>query len=141
MRITTQGDYALRCLLNIAKNGTKGPVPISRIVEEEGLPEDYIEQLLMKLRRSRLIKSIRGVNGGYRLEKEVHAITVKDVLEAVEGEAFEVICGRKRKKEKKSKCCEDGTCVLKDLWLELKKKIETHLDQVTIGSLAEKTGR
>jgi Rrf2 family cysteine metabolism transcriptional repressor len=116
-------------------------VPISRIVEEEGLPEDYIEQLLLKLRRRRLIKSMRGVNGGYLLDKSVHAITVKDVLEAVEGEAFEVICGRKRKKEKKSKCCEGGTCVLKEVWLELKGKIEVYLASVTIGSLAEKRGR
>jgi Rrf2 family protein len=128
-------------LLNIAQNGVNTPVPISRIVEEEGLPEDYIEQLLLKLRRSRLIRSMRGVNGGYLLEKSVHAITVKDVLEAVEGEAFEVICGRKRKKEKKSKCCDGGKCVLKDVWVELKGRIETYLASVTIGALAEKRGR
>ncbi len=131
----------MRCLLNIAKNGAKGPVSISRIVEEEGLPEDYIEQLLLKLRRRRLIKSLRGVNGGYLLEKPVAEITVKDVLEAVEGEAFEVICSRKRKKEKKSKCCAAGTCVLKEVWVELKRKIETYLGSVTIGSLAEKRGK
>lgn len=138
MRITTQGDYALRCLLNIAKNGVNTPVPISRIVEEEGLPEDYIEQLLLKLRRRRLVKSMRGVNGGYLLEKPVHAITVKDVLEAVEGEAFEVICSRRRKKEKKSKRCQNGTCVLRGVWLELKGKIDVYLASVTIGALAKK---
>jgi Rrf2 family cysteine metabolism transcriptional repressor len=107
MRITTQGHYALRCLLNIAGQSGKGAVSISRIVEEEGLPQDYIEQLLMKLRRRRLIKSVRGANGGYLLKKDVSAITVKDVLEAVEGEAFEIICSR-RKNSKKWSCRRDA---------------------------------
>ena len=133
MRITTQGDYALRCLLNIACQDEEGAVPISRIVEEEGLPQDYIEQLLMKLRRHKLIKSVRGVNGGYLLKKDVAAITVKDVLEAVEGEAFEVICSR-RKNSKKSSCRRDA-CVLKNVWLDLKSMIEGHLDKISLKDL------
>ena len=71
MRITTQGDYALRCVLNIARHGQAGPVSIKSMAREEGLPLDYIEQLLLKLRRRKLIKSIRGAKGGYLLEKAI----------------------------------------------------------------------
>ncbi len=138
MRITTQGDYALRCLLSIAAHGEKGPVPISRIAQDEGLPIDYIEQLLMKLRRRKLIRSVRGVNGGYLLERPAGDITVKEVLEAVEGEAFEVICAR-QKKSRKDDGRGDGCC-LRELWLGLKSTIDRHLNGVTIRTLLKRSG-
>lgn len=138
MRITTQGEYALRCILNIAKNGSKGPVSISRIVAEEGLPLDYIEQLLMKLRRHKLIKSIRGVRGGYLLNKKMAQISVKDVLEAVEGDAFEVICSR-RKSLKLKKCREGEKCILRRVWLDLKKEIDGFLEKETMESLLKRS--
>jgi Rrf2 family protein len=138
MRITTQGDYALRCMIHIAANGTKKPVCISRIAQEEKLPLDYIEQLLMKLRRKRLIKSVRGVNGGYLLNREASRITVKDVIEAVEGEAFEIICGRMQN-AKKHKCASPGRCRLKKIWKDLKGQIEGYLDKQTLASLLRRT--
>jgi len=140
MRITTQGDYALRCILNIARNGGQGPVSISRMVEEEGLPLDYIEQLLMKLRRNKLIKSSRGVKGGYVLNRRPGEISVKDVIEAVEGEAFEVICTRRRNLKGKN-CGSFSACVLKDVWLNLKNHIEGYLEKETIRSLLIKSSR
>ena len=136
MRITTQGDYALRCVLNIARNSPAGPVSISRMVSEEGLPVDYIEQLLLKLRRCRLIKSVRGAKGGYLLERSASLLNVRDVLEAVEGSAFEVICARRKTKNKKCKGAEE--CMLKGVWLGLKKEIDRYLGAATIKSLLEK---
>ena len=140
MRITTQGDYALRCMLNIAAKNNKGPVCISRICREEGLPLDYIEQLLIKLRRKKLIKSTRGVKGGYVLGKDAFEITVKDVIEAVEGEAFEVICSRVNNR-KARKCAANSECVLRDVWMGLKGEIERFLSSETIGSLLDKSGQ
>jgi Rrf2 family iron-sulfur cluster assembly transcriptional regulator len=139
MRITTQGDYALRCILNIASHGKEGPVSIGRIAQDEQLPLDYIEQLLMKLRRKKLIKSIRGARGGYLLNRKAAAVSVKDVLEAVEGEAFEVICSRK-KKTKKNKCDGSKGCALKDVWFHLKNQIESYLKDITIEALLSKRG-
>lgn len=138
MRITTQGDYAMRCLLNIAKNGGQGPVAIRRIVQEEGLPPDYAEQLLLKLRRAGLIKSVRGSKGGYSLGRPGRKITIKDVLEAVEGGAFEVICSRKRKGAATS--CRHKDCVLKKVWIGLKGKIEDYLESVTLERLLGRRG-
>jgi Rrf2 family iron-sulfur cluster assembly transcriptional regulator len=137
MRITTQGDYALRCILNIARNAGKKPVTIRCIVSDEGLPLDYVEQLLMKLRRHRLIKSIRGVKGGYVLSRPSSQISIKDVLEAVEGDAFEVICTRNKHAGKKN-CKGSRECVLKDVWLYLKGMIEGYLEKQTLKSLLAK---
>lgn len=137
MRITTQGDYALKCILNIAKNGQEKPVSISRMVEEDSLPLDYIQQLLMKLRRRKLIKSIRGATGGYLLNRKPSEISVKDVLEAVEGEAFEVIC--LRSKNLKKSCNKGSDCVLKSVWHNLKRHIDQYLEKETIGTLLKRS--
>ena len=134
MRITTQGDYALKCVLSIAKNCNEGPVSISRMVQDEGLPLDYIGQLLMKLRRCKLIKSVRGAKGGYLLNRDASLISAKDVIEAVEGDAFEVICARKKALNNK-KCLSSDCCVLKGLWGRLKRRIEECLEKETIQSL------
>ena len=139
MRITTQGDYALRCVLNIAKNGKDGPVAISRMGDEENLSLDYIEQLLMKLRRHRIIKSVRGVNGGYLLTKKPHRINVKQVLMAVEGDAFEVICV-KLKSAGSKKCKKMDDCSFKHIWFYLKRRNEQYLEKPTIQSLLRKDG-
>lgn len=137
MRITTQGDYALKCLLRIAQDGKNGPVPISRIVAKEGLPLDYMEQLLLKLKRSRLIKSVRGMRGGYLLNFSPGDITVLRVLQAAGGEVFEVICGRKQKRGKI--CKGSGDCVLKDVWGNLKGRIEDYLGSVTLDQLLKRS--
>ena len=137
MRITTQGDYALRCVLNIARHGQAGPVSIKSIAREEGLPADYIEQLLLKLRRHRLIKSIRGAKGGYLLGRACGRMNIRDILIAVEGTAFEMICTR-QKKSNSHKCKGASVCVLKNVWLHLKDKIEEYLAGVTIESLLNK---
>jgi Rrf2 family protein len=137
MRITTQGDYALRCILRIAADGHKGPVPISRIAEKEGLSLDYLEQLLLKLRRSRLIRSVRGAKGGYLLNVPAGAISVAQVLEAVEGDVFEIICDRKRKDGKA--CKGSKKCVLRNVWKSLKKRIEAYLGSVGLDELLRKS--
>jgi len=139
MRITTQGDYAVRCLMAIGRFGQEGPVSIRRIVESEGLPQDYIEQLLLKLRRGRLIKSVRGVNGGYLLSSQPDEITIRNVLEAAEGQAFEVICAR-NKKARKSCCRSDERCVLRGVWEGLKGRIEDYLGSVSVQDLIDKEG-
>ena len=139
MRITTQGDYALRCLMAIARLGEEGPVSIRRIVETEKLPQDYIEQLLLKLRRSKLIKSVRGVNGGYLLCCAAQDVSTRDVLEAVEGHTFELICDRGKKSRKRA-CCDDG-CVLRGVWKELKSRIEDYLEGVSVQDLIDREKR
>jgi Rrf2 family protein len=125
MKITTQGDYALRCILSIARAGDAAPVPISRIVEEERLPEDYIEQLLLKLRRRKIIKSVRGFHGGYLLERHP----------AVEGQAFEVICSHKRRRHTHKDCLDHEGCAFQGVWKGLKERIEGYLGSITIASL------
>src|SRR5207249_1755482 len=92
MRVTTWAEYGLLVSLNLAKRAGQGPVAARELAEHERLPHDYVEQILLRLRRAGLVDSVRGAKGGYHLAREPQAITVKDVIEASEHVTFEVNC-------------------------------------------------
>ena len=133
MKITTQGVYGLVCVLRIARESNKHPVSMQTISKEEQLPIDYIEQLLLKLRRDGIVRSIRGRIGGYVLAKSASKITIRDIIESVEGNIFDTICFRVS--HKKDRCIKPRDCLVKPVWLELKKRIEDYLEGITIKDL------
>jgi Rrf2 family protein len=135
MRVTTQGEYGLRCMINIGKNGVRGPVSIHTISSDEDLPRTYVEQLLLKLRRNRLIKSIRGARGGYLLAKPMNEITMQEIIEALEGSVFEVVCDRRMRKNKA--CKYNANCSLHYIWVELKSKVVDFLAGVSLEQLVD----
>ncbi len=135
MRITTQGDYGLRCMINIAKNGPAEPVSIQRIAKDEGLPRTYVEQLLLKLRRSGLIKSVRGTRGGYLLARSPQSINMKEIIEALEGNVFEIVC--ERRSRSRTKCKYDGTCALNGVWHSLRDRVTETLEHISLEQLVD----
>ncbi len=78
MRVTTWAEYGLIVSLNLAKRAGQGPVAARELAENEKLPHDYVEQILLRLRRAGLVDSVRGAKGGYHLAREPQAISVKD---------------------------------------------------------------
>lgn len=131
MRITTQGVYGLVCVLRIARAKNSQPVSMQIISKEEQLPIDYIEQLLLKLRRAKIVKSIRGRTGGYILAYATSKITLKDIIEAVEGSIFETICFGSNQK----KCIKLKDCLVRSVWWGLRERIEDYLEGITIKDL------
>ena len=92
MRITRKIEIGLACILNIASKFPTGPITISSIAKEEKISRDYVEQMLLRLRRANLVSSIRGLKGGYVLTKRPKEITIKDVITALEKRVFDMIC-------------------------------------------------
>ncbi|MFC1709042.1 RrF2 family transcriptional regulator [Candidatus Omnitrophota bacterium] len=133
MKITTQGVYGLVCVLSIAQARNKRPISMQEISQQEQLPIDYIEQLLLKLRRSGIVKSVRGRTGGYKLSKSATRISVKDIVEAVEGGVFEAIC--LGPKQKLDKCSRAKNCLAGSVWVGLKNRVEEYLEGITIADL------
>jgi Rrf2 family protein len=88
MRVTQQLKYALYGVFDLAYHGGKRPIPIHEIGDRQGIPARYLEQIFQKLRRAGLIDSKRGPRGGYVLARPAEAITLADVLRAVEGEVL-----------------------------------------------------
>ena len=133
MRVTTWAEYGLIVSLHLAKEGGESPTPARDLAERECLPADYVEQILLKLRRAGLVKSVRGAKGGYYLARDAATITVKDVMEAAESRTFEVYCDAHR--VNLVRCGPDGDCAIRPVWRELQRRIDEMLSSVTLADL------
>ncbi len=85
MKLSTKGRYGLRAMVDIAVYSQDSPVPISAIAERQNISVSYLEQLLPKLKKAGIIKSIRGAQGGYMLDKDPKDISAGDILRTLEG--------------------------------------------------------
>src|SRR6266571_2612901 len=92
VRITTLAEYGVICALHLAKRLTDGPVTGRDIAERERLPGDYVEQILLRLRRAGIVRSTRGAHGGYALARPPASISIRDVIEASESTTFDLHC-------------------------------------------------
>src|SRR5438105_15466455 len=92
MRVTTWAEYGLIVSIHLAKHAGKGPVAARELSEQERLPHDYVEQIMLRLRRAGVVESVRGARGGYLLAREPRAVSVKDGIAASEHVTFEVKC-------------------------------------------------
>lgn len=133
MKISTQGRYGLRALVDLAVNDNKGAIPLREISKREDISERYLEQLFAKLRKAGLVRSIRGAHGGYKLNKSPEDITVGDIIRVLEGNIVPVKCGNNDER-----CERLNQCVVHEVWEELTEKINEVVDSHTLAELKEK---
>ncbi len=135
MRITTWAEYGVICALNLAKRASSVPVTGRDIAAQERLPADYVEQILLRLRRAEVIKSTRGARGGYMLARPPAEISLRDVIHASELETFDVHCISHPVEE--DRCSSSHNCSIRPVWMLLQKKIDDVLESVTLADLLE----
>lgn len=135
MRITTWAEYGVICALHLAKRMDEGPVAGRELAEKERLPADYVEQILLRLRRADVIKSVRGARGGYLLARLPEEITIRDVIHASELETFDLHCVSNPIGE--DRCSTSHDCSIRPVWMMLQKKIDMVLDSVSLSDLLE----
>lgn len=133
MRVTTWAEYGLIVSLHLAKQGANGPTPARDMAKREGLPADYVEQILLKLRRAGLVSSVRGAKGGYYLARGANAISVKDVIEAAENRTFEVNCDVH--KVSTVRCGGGNPCSIRPVWRELQRRVDDLLADISLEDL------
>lgn len=133
MRLTTKGRFAVTAMMDLAMRETKGPVPLASISERQKISLSYLEQLFGRLRREGLVTSVRGPGGGYRLGKAMEAISVAEIILAVDEPIDTTGCGGLEN-------CrgEQGKCLTHDLWVGLNQRIFEYLGAVTLGQLVVK---
>ena len=129
MRLSAKGEYAIKAMLDLAMHRAGGLVPIQEIAARQSIPQRYLEQVLLSLKRAGLLISKRGSSGGYHLTRRPEDITVGEVLRAVEGSSasFEA-SGHGRH-------ARDGQD-LADLWNEISEAVSGVVDRLTFGDLA-----
>lgn len=133
MRITTWAEYGLIVAVHLARHGGERPVPAREIAEREGLPPDYVEQILLKLRRAGLVTSVRGARGGYYLAHPPEDVSVRDVLEAAENRTFEVNC--ESYPISAARCNGETGCSIRPVWRALQHRVDEFLQGITIADL------
>jgi Rrf2 family protein len=133
VRITTWAEYGIICALHLARRGADGPVTGREIAAVERLPADYVEQILLRLRRAGIIRSTRGAHGGYALARAAIDVSVRDVIAASELSTFDLHCvshpvGAER-------CADSGNCSIRPVWVLLQQKIDEVLESVNLEDL------
>ncbi|HKR55894.1 MAG TPA: Rrf2 family transcriptional regulator [Gemmatimonadales bacterium] len=139
MRVTTWAEYGLIVSLSLARRVGDGPVAAREVAEGERLPHDYVEQILLRLRRAGLVESVRGAKGGYLLARDPHDVSVKDVMEASEHVTFEVNCDHHQVDA--HRCSPDAACSIRPVWRMLERRINDFLSGVTLADLTHDEAR
>src|SRR5918911_569558 len=136
MKLTTKGRFAVTAMLDLAMRQNRGPVTLAAISERQHISLSYLEQLFGKLRRAKLVSSVRGPGGGYNLAQSAQQITVADIVTAVDEPLDATQCGGKEN------CHEEKRCMTHNLWTRLNGKIFEYLNSVSLADLvAEQSGK
>ncbi len=129
MKISTKGRYGLRILIDIAIHNSNSPRMIKQIAESQQISSKYVSRLILELKNAGFVKSVRGVNGGYILAKSPNAISLLDVVEAMEGELSIVDCVMN------SDCCgRCSTCPARNVWKTANDSLRNSLGWLTLAS-------
>lgn len=131
MKISTKGRYALRLMLDIALNDAKTPVRIKDIAERQQISDKYLEQIVSSLNKAGFVKSLRGLQGGYRLTKKPEEYTVGMILRLIEGSLAPVAC----LDDDINNCTRADRCPTLILWEKLYDAISEVVDNITLADL------
>ena len=132
MRLTTKGRYAVTAMLDLALHTEQGPTSLADISRRQAISLSYLEQLFAKLRRSRLVTSVRGPGGGYRLSRSSDEIFVAEIIDAVNENVDTTDCAGKAD-------CQDGeTCLTHYLWCDLSEQIHHFLAGISLAHLVSR---
>lgn len=138
MKLSTKGRYGLRAMVDLADHGETAPVSISSISARQDISVSYLEQLLARLRRAGLVRSIRGAQGGYVLARDARMISVGEILIALEGDLNPVNCAELTNEgDGEGGCSGSQYCVTKYVWKRIKDSIQDTVNNIWLSELVE----
>ena len=132
MRISWKVEYGIRALLDLAVHGNGDPSLSRDTAHRQGIPETYLNQLLLQLRRAGLVASVRGPRGGHLLGRPAGEITVLEIMEALEGPLVVVAEGMP------TTMAAESDAVLSGLWDDLRAVVRDHLARTTLQELVDR---
>ena len=132
MKLSTRTRYGVRLMVALALNYGQSPIFLKDIAKGENISEKYLSLIIIPLRRIGLVNSIRGAYGGYRLAKEPSQITMKEIVDVLEGDCSLVDCVKNP-----STCPRVSTCASHDIWVIIGGKISETLSSITLDMLVK----
>lgn len=134
MRVTTKSDYALRALIEIAGVEDGDPISADELGRRQDIPKGFLQAILADLRRVEILTSVRGKSGGWKLSKPAGAITVAEVIRAVDGPLVSIYGQRPE-----AVSYDDAAEALQQVWIAARHSLREVLEQVSIEQLATKS--
>lgn len=133
MKLSTRGRYGVRLMLELALHYGEGPILLKEIAERQGISEKYLWHLINTLKMTGLVTSQRGMRGGYALGKAPEVITVREILQILEGSLCLVDCV-----ENPSLCERAPSCITRDIWGEVSQDMQQTLQNTTLAAMVER---
>lgn len=133
MKISTKGRYALRVMVELARQGSEHPLALRTVAERQRITLKYLENITTMLLREGLVASVRGKSGGYRLTRPAAQYTVYEILRATEGELEPVNC----LSATAPSCPMERHCPTLPVWQGLSKVVREYLEGIALSDLAE----
>lgn len=130
MRMSTKAQYAIRAMVNLDLHSAGSPVALKDISRREDISQAYLEQLFVKMRRGKIVQSVRGPGGGYVLARPAQEIRIDEIIDSVEESLVPVSC-----MEQKHGCQCDEQCVTHNVWQGLGERIRQFLASITLADL------
>ena len=138
MRISHRCEYALRALLELAKNSKEGPIRIEEIARRQTIPKQFLANLLVQLKRGRFVQSKKGPEGGYFLARSARQINVGEVVRFIDGPIAPIQCVSRTLGEK---CEIGGRCGFFPLWKRVRDAVAEIVDHTTVADVVEEQER
>lgn len=132
MQITRQTDYAIRCVLYLAEHPNEVKV-VNEIARSKSIPKVFLAKILQKLSKAGIVRSYKGVKGGFELAKRPKDITLLDVIEAIDGPVAMNICAIDKRL-----CNMSNQCSVHPVWVQLRQDTERKLRKYSIDRLINK---
>ena len=134
MRISTKGRYGIRALIDLASHG--GCVSLKSVAERQGLSENYLERLIASLKKAGFVKSVRGAQGGYVLDRRPEDISVAEILRSLEGPLYPADCLSDDENEScGTAVCEQ--CVMLPVWRKIYYRINDVIESISLSDLLD----
>ena len=127
MKLSTRGKYGLYAMYYLAAHAGEGPLPLQSISTMGGVPKQYLEQLLGNLRRAGLVSTVRGAQGGYQIAAAPENVTLRDIIDAVEGPIELSECA--------SADNTSGTCPVRWVWQHVTDSINSELEKIKLSDM------
>jgi Rrf2 family protein len=136
VKVSRKTEYGLRAMVAIAlMAGQDKPVPLSTIAEEEGIPEQFLDQIVANLRKAGFVKSIRGVNGGYMLSRPASEISIGSLVRFLEGSLAPIGCISEELADAQLFCGRVPVCQTRSVWLRVMDAVTKALDTLTLADV------
>jgi Rrf2 family cysteine metabolism transcriptional repressor len=136
MRLSRKGEYALRAMIHLSLSYNKGPLKVRDISEKEKIPEKFLEQILLELKKAGLLQSWKGAGGGYSLIKPPDEVTMAHVIRIIDGPLAPLSCVSQWAYVR---CPEENNCGLHSVMLDVRNAIAEILEGVTFADVCKRT--